>query len=139
MDNKKLNVLFLCVGNSCRSQMAEAIVNANMADHWRAYSAGVEPAGFVHPLAIKALAEIGIEHKGSPKHPDVFRDMKFDLVITLCDPAAESCPVWLRGGRVIHFPLEDPAKAVGSEEEKMVVFRRVRDRIVQEIAAVMQP
>src|SRR5512136_1585808 len=83
-------VLFLCTGNSCRSQMAEAIVNARLGDAWEAYSAGTQPAGYVHPLA--ALAEIGILHQGRSKHADDYRDVSFDLVVTVCDAAAEACP-----------------------------------------------
>jgi arsenate reductase len=135
--NEKKNVLFLCSGNSCRSQMAEAIVNHRLAGHWQAYSAGVTPEGGVHPLAIKALEEIGIQHEGSSKHPDALRDIPFDLVVTVCEPAAESCPVWLRGGRVVHLPLDDPAKAQGSAEEVMGIFRRVRDEIASQVPGVL--
>ncbi len=133
----KKKVLFLCSGNSARSQMAEALVNARQSDHWQAYSAGVAPVGTVHPLAMKALAEIGIQHSGSSKSPETLRDINFDLVVTVCEPAAESCPVWLRGGRVTHFPLEDPARAEGNEEEKMVVFRRVRDVIEKSLSGLL--
>ena len=83
MIKEKRTVLFLCTGNSCRSQMAEAIVNARLGDQWRAFSAGTEPSGYVHPLAIKALSEIGIQHEGMSKHTDEFREMDFDLVITV--------------------------------------------------------
>lgn len=136
-DNKK-KVLFLCTGNSCRSQMGEAIVNARMGSEWQAFSAGVKPAGYVHPLAIQALEEIGIRHVGHSKSPEVFLNTRFDLVVTVCDPAAESCPVWLRGGKVIHFPLEDPAGVLGSEEEQMTAFRSVRDQILRDLPDVMQ-
>ena len=90
--NKRKNVLFLCSGNSCRSQMAEAIVNHTLAEHWHAYSAGVTPAGGVHPLATKALEEIGIQHEGISKHPDALRDIHFDLVVTVCEPASLKLP-----------------------------------------------
>ncbi|MEM5775944.1 MAG: arsenate reductase ArsC [Anaerolineaceae bacterium] len=136
--DNKMKVLFLCTGNSCRSQMGEAIVNARMGEEWQAYSAGVKPAGYVHPLAIQALEEIGIRHVGHSKSPEVFLSTRFDLVITVCDPAAESCPVWLRGGKVIHFPLEDPAGVLGSEEEQMTAFRSVRDQILRDLPDVMQ-
>src|SRR5512142_61613 len=98
-------VLFLCNGNSCRSQMAEAIVNARHPD-WRAFSAGVQPAGYVHPLALQALEEIGIQHRGESKGADRFREQTFDLVVTVCDEAAEQCPVWLGDGKRVHrsFP-----------------------------------
>ena len=127
MDNQKLKILFLCTGNSCRSQMAEAIVNARYGDHWEAFSAGTQPAGYVHPNAIKALNEIGIEHNGTSKSADQFRGVNFDLVVTVCDDAAENCPVWLGRGKRIHMGFPDPALAQGSEEDILTVFRSVRD------------
>lgn len=126
-------VLFLCTGNSCRSQMAEAIVNARLGDTWHAYSAGTKPAGYVHPRAIAALAEIGIQHDGRSKLADEFRDMDFDLVVTVCDSAAEECPVWIGKGRRVHHSFPDPAKAEGTDEEVMAVFRTVRDNIEKEV------
>ena len=99
----KRKVLFLCTGNSCRSQMAEAIVNARLGDVWEAYSAGTQPAGYVHPLALRALAEIGIQHGGRSKHADEYRSVPFDLVVTVCDDAAENCPVWLGQGKRVHL------------------------------------
>lgn len=122
-------VLFLCTGNSCRSQMAEAIVNSTYADQWEAVSAGTQPAGYVHPKAIAVLKEIGITHKGSSKNTDQFRGVDFDLVVTVCDDAAENCPVWLGKGKRVHIGFPDPAKAVGDEEQVMAVFRAVRDDI----------
>ena len=118
-------VLFLCTGNSCRSQMAEAVVNARLGDAWQAVSAGTAPAGYVHPLAVRALAEIGIEHTGRSKHVDEFRNESFDLVVTVCDSAAEECPLWLGEGRRVHRSFPDPAKAAGTEVEVMTAFRRV--------------
>lgn len=131
-------VLFLCTGNSCRSQMAEALVNARLGDQWRAFSAGTQPSGYVHPLAINALDEIGIQHSGKSKHADTFRDIGFDLVITVCDAAAEQCPVWLGRGTKQHIGFVDPAEATGTEEEKMAVFRQVRDEIEEQIVAFLQ-
>ncbi len=122
-------VLFLCTGNSCRSQMAEAIVNARLADTWQAFSAGTKPTGYVHPKALAALAEIGIRHSGRSKRADEFQDMDFDLVVTVCDSAAEECPLWLGKGKRMHHSFPDPAKAEGTEEEVMNVFRAVRDEI----------
>lgn len=118
--------------------MAEAIVNARMGDAWQAYSAGTQPAGYVHPNAIRALAEIGIEHHGRSKSADEFRNAPFDLVVTVCDDAAENCPVWLGQGKRVHLSFPDPAKATGTEEEVMQVFRRVRDDIAQKIPALFQ-
>jgi arsenate reductase (thioredoxin) len=140
-------VLFLCTGNSCRSQMAEAIVNARLGDAWHAVSAGTAPAGFVHPLAMRALAELGIHRTGRSKHVDEFREVSFDLVVTVCDSAREECPVWLpdpgaqaQGSRVrrAHLGFPDPARAAGSEEEIMAVFRQVRDDIAAQIPALLQ-
>lgn len=124
------NVLFLCTGNSCRSQMAEGLVNHYWGHAWRAYSAGTRPAGYVHPLAVRAMAELGIDiSTARSKPPDELRDVTFDLVITVCDDAAEDCPLWLREGRVAHRAFYDPAKAEGIEAERMAVFRRIRDEI----------
>jgi arsenate reductase len=131
-------VLFLCTGNSCRSQMAEALVNDRLGDRWRAYSAGTQPAGYVHPLAVQVLAEIGIEHSGESKNVEAVGVIDFDLVVTVCDSAAETCPLWLREGRVTHLPFEDPAKAVGSPEEVLNIFRGVRDEITKQIPALLQ-
>ncbi len=125
----KKRVLILCTGNSCRSQMAEAIVNHLAGEQWEAFSAGTRPAGYVHPLAVRALAEIGIQHEGESKSAERFRGQVFDAVITVCDDAAEDCPVWLGPGRRVHIGFPDPAKAAGTDEEKMIVFRQVRDAI----------
>jgi arsenate reductase len=125
----KRKVLFLCTGNSCRSQMAEAIVNARLGDSWQAYSAGTRPAGYVHPQAIQVLAEIGIQHAGRSKHADELRGVDFDLAVTVCDSAAEECPLWLGPGIRVHHSFPDPAKVTGSEKEVLEVFRQVRDDI----------
>lgn len=133
----KARVLFLCTGNSCRSQMAEAIVNTHLGESWEAYSAGSHPAGYVHPLALKALSEIGIDHHGRSKSIEGFRDLPFDLVVTLCDQADAECPVWLGKGRRVHRPFPDPAKVTGSEAERMAAFRAVRDGIAREITELL--
>ena len=122
-------VLFLCTGNSCRSQIAEALVNAQWSARWQAFSAGTRPAGYVHPNAIQALAEIGIQHRGVSKHSDQYKGTAFDLVVTVCDSAAEDCPVWLGEGIKVHHSFIDPADAQGSADEVMQVFRQVRDQI----------
>ncbi|WP_075064456.1 arsenate reductase ArsC [Ornatilinea apprima] len=137
MDQKK-KVLFLCTGNSCRSQIAEAIVNDRMADIWQAVSAGTQPAGYIHPNALLVLREIGIDHRGFSKSVDDFRDIEFDLVVTVCDDAAETCPMWLGRGKKVHMGFIDPAKAVGSEEEVLVVFRSVRDQILEKIPQLLR-
>ena len=128
MDKKR--VLFLCTGNSCRSHMAEGLTNYFLGDKWQAFSAGTEPAGYVHPLAIKAMAELGIDISGHiSKTADEFRQTVFDLVITVCDDAAENCPVWLGKGKKMHISFPDPAKATGTDDEKLKMFRQVRDDI----------
>ena len=126
-------VLFLCTGNSCRSQMAEAIVNARLGETWQAFSAGTKPAGYVHPKAIQALAEIGIDHAGASKNADEFRDVDFDLVVTVCDSAAEECPVWLGKGKRLHNSFPDPA-VTGN----MDLFRSVRDDIEKVMIPLLQ-
>ena len=131
-------VLFLCTGNSCRSQMAEAIINARLGDTWQAVSAGTKPAGYVHPKALEALSEIGIQHTGSSKRVDEFREVDFDLVVTVCDSAAEECPIWLGQGKRTHHSFPDPAKAEGTDEEITNVFRRVRDDIEKEMIQLLK-
>lgn len=126
-------ILFLCTGNSARSQMAEAILNHLGQPQWRAQSAGLFPS-YVHPLAIKAMDEIGIDiSKQVSKSMEQFLTDEFDYVITLCDYMAISCPVFPGQARRIHWSLEDPAGAVGSLEERMDVFRKVRDEIKKRI------
>jgi arsenate reductase len=129
---------FLICGNSCRTQMAEAIVNARMGDAWQAYSAGTQPAGYVHPNGIRALAEIGIEHHGRSKSADEFRNAPFDLVVTVCDDAAENCPVSLGQGKRVHLGFPDPAKATGTDDEVMQAFREVRDGIQTRVFALLR-
>jgi arsenate reductase len=136
-NNKNRSVLFLCTGNSCRSQMAEAIVNARLSDDWRAFSAGTEPSGYVHLKAIRVLNEIGIAHIGKSKHTDQFREMDFDLVVTVCDDAAENCPVWLGKGKRVHLGFPDPARAEGTDEEVLAVFRSVRDAIARKVPELL--
>lgn len=131
-------VLFLCSGNSCRSQMAEALVNARLEDRWQAFSAGTHPAGYVHPSALKALEEIGIHHEGRSKSADEFRDAELDLVVTVCDAADEECPVWLGKGRKLHRGFPDPAKSIGSPSEVMDGFRKVRDDLARQIPELLE-
>ncbi len=133
----KQRVLFLCSGNSCRSQIAEAIVNARMGGKWEAYSAGTRPAGYVHPSALRVLREIGIAHEGRSKSADEYRNVPFYLTVTVCDDAAENCPVWLGHGRRVHLGFPDPAKAAGSEEAVLAVFRQVRDDIAVQVGELL--
>jgi len=123
-------VLILCTGNSCRSQMAEFIWNHLGEGDWVAESAGSNPAGYVHPLAIAVMKELDQDlSNATSKHVDQFLDQPIDLVVTVCDGAKESCPTLPRVAEAFHWPFFDPADAEGSEEEQMQVFREVRDEI----------
>ena len=130
-------ILFLCTGNSCRSQLAEALVNRDLAGRWYAVSAGTRPAGFVHPLALHVLGEVGIEHQGVSKSVEQFRGQPFDLVVTVCGDAEENCPLWLGQGRKVHIGFPDPAKAEGTPEQILAVFRKVRDDIRAQVEAYL--
>ncbi|GJM45570.1 MAG: hypothetical protein DHS20C21_24120 [Gemmatimonadota bacterium] len=122
-------VLFLCTGNSCRSQMAEGWARHLLADSVRAYSAGVETHG-LNSRAVAVMAEAGVDISGQEsQHVDSFLDLEPDLVVTVCDHAAEVCPVLPGAQRTIHHQFEDPAKATGDEEQVLEEFRRVRDEI----------
>ncbi|MCA9039962.1 MAG: arsenate reductase ArsC [Planctomycetaceae bacterium] len=132
-------VLILCTGNSCRSQMAEALFETISDGAWESESAGSRPSGYVHPLAIKAMAELGIDiSTNQSKSLDQFLDQPFDLVVTVCDNAKESCPIFPGAKEVLHWPFYDPADTTGSEEEQLVVFRRVRDEIKNKIESWMK-
>ena len=130
---QKNRVLFLCAGNSACSQMAESIVNHDLGETWQAFSAGTTPSGYVHSAAIQVLSEIGIDHHGVSKSTDDFRGQDFDVVITVCDDAAENCPVWLGKGKRAHIGFPDPAEATGTAEEVLTTFRSVRDQIRQRV------
>ena len=123
-------VLILCTGNSCRSHMAEGILRAASSGILDVRSAGSKPAGYVHPLAIKALAEIGIDISGHhSKHMDEFLSMQVETVITVCGNADQACPMFPGQLNRHHWGFDDPAHAPGTEDEQMAVFRRVRDEI----------
>lgn len=123
-------ILVLCTGNSCRSHLAEGILKSELGENFRIESAGSKPAGYVHPLAIAAMAEIGIDISGHrSKHLDEFLADDIETVITVCGNADQACPMFPGQVNRHHFPFDDPAHAVGTEEEKMAVFRRVRDEI----------
>ena len=128
-NKEKIKVLFLCTGNSCRSQIAEGwarYLKDNVID---AYSAGIRPIG-VSSRAIKAMAEAGVDiSMHQSQHIDEFSGIDFDYVVTLCDNASESCPVFSGKARIVHKPFEDPYFASGSEEQIMATFRKVRDDI----------
>jgi arsenate reductase len=130
-------VLFLCTHNSARSQMAEALVNHDLAGKFEAFSAGTDPSS-VHPLAIAAMAEIGIDiSQKRSKSLQEFADQKFDFVITLCHQANESCPVFFGGTRRLHMGFPDPAAVQGTDAEKMQAFREIRDQIRQKVLAFL--
>ncbi|MEN9812059.1 MAG: hypothetical protein RL479_745 [Verrucomicrobiota bacterium] len=126
----KSTVLILCTGNSCRSHLAEAILRAAAGDLVEVQSAGSRPAGYVHPLAVRVLAEIGLDASGHrSKHLDEFRDRPIHTVITVCGRADQVCPVFPGQVQRYHWGFDDPAEARGTEEEVLTVFRRVRDEI----------
>jgi arsenate reductase len=123
-------ILVLCTGNSCRSHLAEGILRRALGSGFRVASAGSKPAGYVHPLAIRAMEEIGIDisnHRS--KHLDEFLEAGVDTVITVCGKADQACPMFPGHPARHHFPFDDPAHATGSEEQQLAVFRRVRDEI----------
>jgi arsenate reductase len=123
-------VLILCTGNSCRSQMAEGLWRELGRGEWEAFSAGSRPSGFVHPLAIKAMGETGIDLTSArSKSVDEFRGQIFDIVVTVCDHARESCPVFPDAGQDLHWPFDDPADVTGDELEKLRTFVRIRKEI----------
>ena len=126
--NRK-RVLFVCTANSARSQMAEALVNHDLGDRFEAFSAGTVPTA-PRPEAVAVLAELGIDHsRARSKSIDEFADQTFDFVITLCDGANETCPLFFGGIRREHLGFTDPARAEGTPDEILSAFRRVRDEI----------
>lgn len=130
MRKMKPTVLILCTGNSCRSHLAEGILRAAAGDVLDVQSAGSKPAGYVHPLAIQVMKEIGIDisaHRS--KHLDEFRQKPVETVITVCGNADQACPMFAGQMNRHHWGFDDPAHATGSDEEKLAVFRRVRDEI----------
>jgi len=123
-------VLILCTGNSCRSHMAEGILRAAVGDAVEVLSAGSKPAGYVHPLATRALAEIGIDISGhTSKHMNDFLERDIHTVITVCGNADQVCPMYPGQVQRYHWGFPDPAHATGSDEEIFAVFRTVRDDI----------
>jgi arsenate reductase len=134
----KKRVLFLCTANSARSQMAEALVNYDLGELFEAHSAGTDPKT-PHPAALKILAEIGIDHsRARCKSLEEFEGQPFDYVITLCGAANETCPLFFGGVERVHFGFEDPARAVGTEEDVLTAFRRVRDEIREAVEAYLR-
>ena len=131
MKTEKPTILVLSTGNSSRSQIAEGILKLALGDEFLVVSAGLSPAGQVHPLAIRAMEEIGIDIGDQrSKHLDEFKDAEIDTVITVCGAANQLDPALPDHSNRRHFPFYDPAHATGSEEEQMAVFRRIRDEIL---------
>lgn len=143
--NSMPRVLVLCTGNSCRSQMAEALweslsqsINSQQ-QQWKAASAGSKPSGYVHPLAVEVMREIEIDISNfQSESVEKFRDDNFDLVVTVCNSAKEACPFFPSKNEPLHWPFDDPADATGTDEEKKVVFRRVRDEIKTKIESYLK-
>lgn len=132
-------VLILCTGNSCRSQLAEALWNQAAGSSWQAFSAGSHPAGYVHPMAIEVAGELGIDLTNyRSKSADEFTKQPWDLVVTVCDRAKEGCPTFPNAAQTLHWPFDDPAEATGTREERLQVFRRVRDQIKRAIDDYLQ-
>ena len=129
----KKKILFLCTANSCRSQMAEGLVNAYLGDRFEAYSAGTEET-FVHPLAIEVMRELGIDISGQrSKNLSTFDGWTFDFVITLCGSANETCPLYIGGVKKTHIGFDDPAKAQGDRDAVVAEFRRVRNEMKEKL------
>ncbi len=134
---RRLRVLFVCTGNSARSQMAEALLRELGGEEFEAFSAGIEPST-VNPLTVRALAELGVDASSArSKGIGEFVDQPFDLVVTVCDDAREACPVIPGARRMLHWSLEDPARATGSEEERLAVFRDVRDEVEARVRTLL--
>ena len=128
-----MKILILCTGNSCRSQMAEGFLR-HFDQQLYVHSAGTNPSGQIHPKAVQVMAELGIDiSEGHPDNVDKYLDEEWDYVITVCDNARETCPIFI--GKVknqLHIGFEDPAEATGTKEEILSVFRRIRDEIQQD-------
>ena len=135
---RKARVLFLCTHNSARSQMAEALLRARAGDRFEVASAGTEARG-VHPLAVRAMSEVGVDIVGqTSKTLERFLGERWDYVVTVCDGANESCPVFPQAATRLHWSFDDPSAARGSEEERLAVFRRVRDEVASRIASWLE-
>ncbi len=139
-DDSKLRVLFLCTANSCRSQMAEGWARALRGGPIEAYSAGTEPRG-LDPLAVRAMAEAGVDIMGQTSKRPQDIGVTFDVVVTVCDSAHGACPVW-PGARVVHAAFDDPprlAKDAATDDEAMPHYRRVRDEIRRFVESLPVP
>ena len=132
-------VLILCTGNSCRSHLAEGLLRAAAGDLLDVASAGSKPAGYVHPLSVEVMQELGIDISSHhSKHMDEFLSRNVETVITVCGNADQACPMFPGQLNRHHWGFDDPAHATGSREEQLVVFRRVRDEIRRVLEAYAQ-
>jgi arsenate reductase (thioredoxin) len=133
----KQRVLFLCTGNSARSQMAEGWLRHLGGERFVAFSAGTHPVG-LNPFAVTAMQEVGVDiaqHRSKPVQE--FEGQRFDYVITVCDRAKESCPIWPDASALLHWSFEDPASATGSDEARRAMFGKIRDQIADRINAFL--
>jgi len=131
--NEPKKILVICTGNSARSQIAEGFLKHYKKD-WEIYSAGINPKG-LNPMAVEIMSEKGIDISGhKSKHFDLFLNKQFDYVITVCDNARESCPIFPGNAEYIHWNLKDPAAVEGTKEEKLAAFRKTRDEINYKIS-----
>jgi arsenate reductase len=130
----KKRILFLCTGNAARSQMAEGLMRAYHGDAFDVFSAGSRPAGWVHPLAIRALAEIGIDASAQhSKSADLYLNEPFDVVVTVCDSAAADCPLWPGAKRIEHWPIVDPSYGPDDPATRPERFAATRDELARRI------
>lgn len=133
MNGEPTRLLFLCTGNSCRSQMAEGLLRRLAGDRFESFSAGSKPSGYVHPLAVEAMRELGIDiSQQASKSIDEFLPpvgTPPDVIVSVCSSAEKECPIFPGDVERMHWPFDDPADAEGSDAEKLPVFRRVRDEI----------
>lgn len=135
----KKRILFLCTGNAARSQMSEGLANAFHGDVVEAVSAGSRPAGWVHPLAIRALADVGIDHReATSKSAKDFVDQEFDVVVTVCDSAAQDCPHWPGAKRIEHWPIEDPSYGPDDPATRYDRFVETRDELARRIEELVE-
>jgi arsenate reductase len=137
--SERKRILFLCTGNAARSQMSEALARLDYGDLLDPVSAGSRPAGFVHPLAVQAVEELGLHlNDARSKHADEFRDEALDLVVTVCDSAAADCPTWPGARHLVHWSIEDPSFVHGDEETRLAAFRATRDELRDRIDSLME-
>ncbi len=139
MGSEKKRILFLCTGNAARSQMAEALARLDYGDLVEPVSAGSRPAGFVHPLAVHAIAELGVSiEQAESKHAEDFSAEKLDLVVTVCDSAAADCPAWPGARHIVNWSIADPSFVRGTDEERIEAFRTTRDELRRRIDGLME-